>query len=421
MSKPPHPKPPKGRMPPGKKGGRAAEPEGGQAQGHEPLHAFAQARPQQGALRAQAAVLGRGSPFQPLPEPPGRAPYRLDLARLIPQQVAAMRDKGGMVLHMVGDTGGVRDPNPQTLVAQGLERDAARPGALGAPAFFYHLGDVVYFDGEASQYYPQFYEPYDHYPLPMMGIPGNHDGDLFDNGKRVNPEPSLATFVRNFCAQAPGQHSPDAGDASRTAMIQPNVYWTLLTPFATFVGLYTNVPEGGVVEKPQRDWLVGEMKSAATDQPLIVALHHPPFSFDNDHSGSSAMSALLAEAAQAAGRKPDIVFSGHVHNYQRFSVTDADGWLTPYIVAGHGGYHNLHKLPDVGGQPVITPYSAADAPGVVLERYVDDRFGFLRLEIDASTITLESYTVPRAHESWSRRPRLYDRMRFNWRTRALSD
>lgn len=48
--------------------------------------------------------------------------------------------------------------------------------------------------------------------------------------------------------------SPDAGDVSRTTVVQPNVFWTLETPFATIVGLYTNVPEGGQLDPTQQTW-----------------------------------------------------------------------------------------------------------------------------------------------------------------------
>src|SRR5690348_17748218 len=34
------------------------------------------------------------------------------------------------------------------------------------PAFLYHLGDVVYYYGEADRYYEQFYEPYKGYDAP---------------------------------------------------------------------------------------------------------------------------------------------------------------------------------------------------------------------------------------------------------------
>ncbi len=201
-------------------------------------------------------------------------------------------------------------------------------------------------------------------------------------------------------------------------MVQPNVYFTLNTPFATFVGLYTNVPEGGVVHQDQQDWFAGELAAADDKIPLIVAMHHPIHSLDTYHSGSKPMAKVLDAAVTASKRQPDIVFAGHVHNYQRFSVSDANG-ITPFIVAGHGGYHNLHKMARSGGQDLVTPYRAPNDPGVVLESYVDDRFGFLRLEISRDIIDLRCMTVPRPQESWSKAPKLYDRMRYNWRTRTI--
>ncbi len=384
-----------------------------------PQHRFGQPRASHPTPHSQQSPLFAGSPFQPLPAPTGQPPFRLDLAAIVPDAVAAMKKAGGMCLHMVGDTGGVQDPNPQTLVAAGMETDAAIAGPYGTPAFFYHLGDVVYFDGQAEQYLPQFYDPYAHYPLPIIGIPGNHDGDIMDDGTRTNPLPSLATFVRNFCAPTGGIKSPDAGEVDRTAMIQPNVYWTLLTPFATFIGLYTNVPEGGVVEPDQAAWFVGELEAASRDKPLILALHHPPQSLDVYHSGSKTMAALLADSTAKAKRTPDLVFSGHVHNYQRFSVADANGAVTPYIVAGQGGYHNLHKMVQVNKQPIVTPYKAPNDPNVTLESYDDDRFGFMRLEIGGGHVTVSTYTVPRTQESWQAPPKLFDQMVFDWKARKI--
>lgn len=384
-------------------------------------HRFGQPRPSSVAPQAQASPLYPGSPFQPLPAPTGPAPYRLDLAELIPDAVAAMHAAGGMTLHMVGDTGGIQDPNPQLMVAAGLEADAATAGPLGLPAFFYHLGDWIYFDGQAEQYVPQFYEPYTHYDVPMLGVPGNHDGDVFDDGTRTNPLPSLATFVRNQCAGQPGTHSPDAGESVRTAMIQPNVYFTLNTPFATIIGLYTNVPEGGVVEPDQEAWFVGELVHASRQLPVIVALHHPPYSLDVYHSGSAPMGALLARATAKAKRRPHLVCSGHVHNYQRFTVADPTGkGVTPYVVAGMGGYHNLHRMAAPGGQPIMTPYRAPGAPGVTLESCQDSQFGFLRLEISPDTITLASYGVGAPPRPAVVRPVLLDRMTYDWKTRRMA-
>ncbi len=382
-------------------------------------HQFGQRRPSSDPGHSQQSPLYSGSKTQPAPAPTGQPPFRLDLADIIPDAVKAMTKAGGMALHMVGDTGGVQDPTPQQLVANGLEQDAAVGGAYGPPGFFYHLGDVIYFDGEAKEYFPQFYQPYEHYPNPILAIPGNHDGDRYDRGKLVNDEPSLAPFVRNFCAASPGVRTAEAREATRTAMVQPNVYFTLNTPFATFVGLYTNVPEGGVVEPDQQEWLAGEMKAASVDIPLLLSLHHPIHSLDTYHSGSKAMAKVLADAMSASGRRPDMVFAAHVHNYQRFTITMPDGGITPFIVAGMGGYHNLHKMARDNGQDIVTPYRAPSEPGVILENYFDDRFGFLRLEIHDDLIDLRAMTVPRPQEKWSQGPRLFDRMRYDWRKRVI--
>ncbi len=152
-----------------------------------------------------------------MPPPTGAAPFRLDLADTRPDAVRAMTEAGGMALHMVGDTGGVQDPTPQQLVANGLEQDAGVAGDYGVPAFFYHLGDAIHFDGEARECFPQFYQLYEHYPNPILAIPGNHDGDRYDRGRPVNAESPLAPFVRNFCAAA-GVHTDKAREATRTAI-----------------------------------------------------------------------------------------------------------------------------------------------------------------------------------------------------------
>ncbi|MGC9270057.1 metallophosphoesterase family protein [Acidiphilium sp.] len=382
-------------------------------------HQFGTPMAEQRGVHSQMAPLSVGSGFQPLPPPTGAAPYRLDLASIIPDQVAAMRSSGGMCMHLIADTGGVLDPTPQELVAAGMITDAAIAGTYGKPAFAYHCGDVIYFDGQASRYYAQFYLPYEFYPLPILGIPGNHDGDIYDNGVVVDTVPSLTAFVNNFCAATAGTHTPEAMDIPRTAMTQPNVYFTLDTPFATFIGLYTNVPEGGEVQQDQRDWFAGELKAAAPDKPIIVAMHHPIHSLDAFHSGSATMAAVLAEAEAAAGVSAHMVFAGHVHNYQRFTETDAAGNQKPFIVAGFGGYHNLHRMARVNGQDIVAPFTPPDEPNVTLEAFVDDRFGFLRLDIDGEIIRVKSYSVPRPQESYRAPPRLRDTMALNWKTRRL--
>ncbi len=281
------------------------------------------------------------------------------------------------------------------------------------PSFFYHLGDVVYFNGEAKEYYPQFYAPYETYNIPIFAIPGNHDGDPGQTGA-----PSLEAFMTNFCAKE-ATITADAGDVNRDAMTQPNCYFTLQAPFVTIIGLYSNVPEGGRVEQDQADWFVGELKAAPKNKALIVAVHHPIYSLDNHHSGSQHMSDLLNQSFDTAKRTPDMVFSGHVHDYQRFTRNMGDKQV-PYIVAGCGGYWNLHTLRKASdGQALQTPIDVPDEKDVTLEAYVDDHHGFLKLSVDASQIHGEFYDVPRPHESWQRAPHRIDAFTLDWKKNVI--
>src|SRR5574337_150885 len=83
--------------------------------------------------------------------------------------------------HSVGDTGAAKASGPATesSVADMMSADISNGGS-NAPAFFFHLGDVVYYFGESQYYYDQFYEPYRAYDRPIFAIPGNHDGVLHD-------------------------------------------------------------------------------------------------------------------------------------------------------------------------------------------------------------------------------------------------
>lgn len=352
-------------------------------------------------------------PERPLPKPSGKAPYHLALdSVLTPQQLEAIQQSGRMIFHIAGDTGEVKSPEPQQIVADHMAADFQNAAASAPPAFFYHVGDVVYYYGEASQYYSQFYEPYQKYPAPILAIPGNHDGDI-----ATKSAISLAAFVQNFCAKKP-HLTKEAGDVSRDAMTQPNVYWTLDTPYATIIGLYTNVPEGGWMDDQQIAWFTEELTSAAKDKALLVALHHPIYSLDMFHSGSQYMSEKLDNAIQQSGRWPDLVLTGHVHNYQRFTRSSA-GRQVPYLVVGGGGYWHLHSMAkDAQGQPLPTPYPAQGSD-ITLESYCDDRHGYLLMEATSTEIRGSYYTVPRPQEAWSAPAQLLDSFTLNLQNHTL--
>jgi len=321
----------------------------------------------------------------------------LDVVLRNAAELKRITDAGKLVFHFVGDTGGVNGTEAQEAIAHAMEgqiQHAATPA--DRPAFFYHLGDVVYFNGLRHLYQPQFYEPYKYYPAPIFAIPGNHDGDTgVRRGDEPDTEPSLAGFMDNFCSVAPVHV-----DTYRETMTQPYVYWTLEAPFATIIGLYSNVDGSldgrGTIE--QQKWFEGQMARAPKDKCLLVAVHHPPYSLDASHGGSPDILAAIDRAVQSSGRYPDAVFSGHVHNYQRFTRETA-GRDIPYIVAGCGGYadgpKSVHQLQlDADRKPVPHERFPTTVAGVALEFYDAKNPGFLRITVDDKTLKGEYFVVP---------------------------
>jgi|HubBroStandDraft_1064217.scaffolds.fasta_scaffold02043_4 hypothetical protein len=337
-------------------------------------------------------------PFQPLPPPNGSAPYRYDLSQLLSAaDVQEITNAGVLVFHTVGDTGDYRGQQ-QTFVAEMMTQDAQNLPANNKPAFFYHLGDVIYFAGDIIRYPDNFYLTYKDYPGFIVAIPGNHDcqpDDPTDGPGDPNKTP-LDGWVQNFMAQDPSQPGSNKTGTARTPMDLPNVYWTFTTPFATIIGLFSNVGEDQAEIHPdQVAWFQGELKAADPNRALIVTIHHPPFSGDDEHSGSSVADQVLMSGFQATGRYPNLVLSGHVHNYQRFTnvVQGPKGQLQiPYVVAGAGGYTNLGPMQKVNGALPKVPLAVGS--GLTLVQYDASNFGFLRLTVSKTQIVGTYMSAP---------------------------
>jgi Icc-related predicted phosphoesterase len=344
-----------------------------------PLAKNSQAHP---GVNPLLPVGNRNVSFQPLPRPLGLPPYHYDLVENFPTIGEAIARDKKLVFHVVGDSGGVQDGEFQNNVAEQMIEDLTN-GKGAKPQFCYHVGDVVYFTGMKDDYYAQFYEPYAHYDIPILSIPGNHDGEVDD----PKVQRSLDGWVQYFM-QAHPDVDPLAKDAPRVQLNLPNVYWTLVTPFATIIGLYTNVPEGGSIDSTQQQWVTNEFATAPTDRSLILALHHPIYSFDVFHSGSSKMADVLENAIRDTGRVPNLVLSGHVHDYQRIEQAIAPGGPTPFIVTGNGGYHNLHAIHSKPGDKAVDT-------GAVLKYAAANSWGFMTLTVDNSKISGVTVQVDR--------------------------
>jgi len=339
----------------------------------------------------------------PVPEPipaPWASPPVLALDQVLdPSHVAQIQGAGSIVFHSVGDTGGVKDPSRQFAVADALSADlAGKTWQNGLPAFFYHLGDVVYYFGQEKYYYDQFYDPYREYNAPIFAIPGNHDGVLY-SGEGVPF--SLQPFYSNFCTQTP-THATIAAGVARTTMTQPGVYFTLDAPFVKIIGLYSNTSEGatqgvisgGAAGTAQLTFLEQQLANALAERnqgdvrALIIAIHHPPFTGSSQHTPNPAMLTDIDNACAQAGILPDVVLSGHSHLYERYTRVLQNRQI-PFVVAGMGGYFNLSTfITGKGGAKPIPPVTGTDASGnpLTLEAYNDTQWGFLRLTVSAASL-----------------------------------
>jgi Calcineurin-like phosphoesterase len=325
----------------------------------------------------------------------------LPLRIVLPEAAQAVEHSNKLVFHAIGDSGGVHGDDIQVAVAEAMEGQIKTAQESSKPAFLYHLGDVVYFNGQSQLYGAQFYEPYQYYPAAIFAIPGNHDGDTrVRSGDAPDTEPSLYGFMENFCAPQPHQIS-----AYRSTMTQPYCYWRLDAPLLNVIGLYSNV-EGTLDARStyeQQRWLEQQLTEAARqDCFILIAVHHPPYSLDKTHGGYADVGAAIDQAMERTGVIPHAVLSGHVHNMQRFTRR-YKGREIPYVIDGRGGYANndrlAHKMQkdDAGNYPQYPQavQSVHDASlDLSLEYYDQDNAGFLRLSVTKDEMTIESFSVP---------------------------
>lgn len=358
--------------------------------------------PSDAAAYKEIDQLNREHKLAPLPFPPprGGTEPRLTLQDVLGGNTEAIKtivNAGQLVFHATGDCGSTRGPRTQNEVADKMNSDFDESHDKEKPQFNLLLGDIVYSFGEAQYYYDQFYEPYRDYPAPILAVAGNHDG-------MVSPEAhtaSLAAFLRNFCADSCVVRS-EAGGLSRTAQIQPGVFFTFEAPFVRILALYSNTLEDpGVIADPnigtsQLNFLTAALTRVKSDKyagALVMVFHHPPYTASTSrHGWSTDLLSQIDTICQKVGVWPHAMLSGHAHNYQRFTRTRKDGTQIPYIVCGNGG-HNLLPLTKKGNPALRTPQiiqeSTAATDQVVLENYDDTNYGYLRIVATAEQFRIE--------------------------------
>jgi hypothetical protein len=345
---------------------------------------FANARP-----RRPGAARGSRNKVAPIPFPPPTPDPKalvLDLKDVVDAtEIAAIKNAKKIVFHTVGDTGGIRDGSAQqTLIAEAMEADFSG-NRDEQPAFFYHLGDVVYYNSEVENYMGQYFKPYQYYPAPILAIAGNHDSSESTSDKPGD----LSQFTKVFCDTAP---RPLVADFDRTSMIEPYVYFTLEAPYVKIIGLYSNNGEGPGILDPkgnqaQLQFLESEFKRAAKARPadsraVLVAVHHPLFSIGKDHGASPTMLEKVDKLMEKTGFIPDAFLSGHVHGFELF-IRQFKNREIPYIVCGTGGYNDDAHVKENIRLP------AQFSNGFSLAQFFDFQYGYMRITVDPNWLTAE--------------------------------
>lgn len=109
------------------------------------------------------------------------------------------------------------------------------------------------------------------------------------------------------------------------------------------------------ISGPEGQWLAEKLDHVPLDVDFVLLMfHHPPYTSSSDskafgggHSARSTEQALakMLEEKQAQARFRIVVFSGHVHNYERHE----HGGVT-YFVSGGGGAH-AYPIERAAGDP----------------------------------------------------------------------
>jgi acid phosphatase type 7 len=255
-----------------------------------------------GALLLDGVACTR-SHSQTAPEP---QPVELQLQVSAPFQFVAYGDSR---FHDPKDT---EAANP--AIRQALVQAIAKVN----PAFVSFGGDIVYngYDENDWKVFDRETAVWRENKIPIFPALGNHDlhGD---------PKIALANYFRRF---------PDLKDSR---------YYSVRAGSALLLVLDSSLDEIG---GPQGQWLAQMLDSVANDVDFVfLVFHHPPYTSSSDaktfgggHSVRPQEQGLakMLEARQQNLRARIVVFSGHVHNYERHK----HGGVT-YFVTGGAGAH----------------------------------------------------------------------------------
>ena len=196
------------------------------------------------------------------------------------------------------------------------------------PAFVSIGGDIVYHGDDAKDWRVWDAETagWREKGVPVYPVLGNHD---LSGGKLA-----LENYFQRF---------PE---------LKGSRYYSVRAGNALLLVLDSSISE---LSGPQGDWLASKLDGIPADVDFVfLLLHHPPYTSSSDekeygggHSARSEEQELgrMLEKRQASTRARFVVFSGHVHNYERHEHNGVT-----YFVSGGGGAH-AYRISRAPGDP----------------------------------------------------------------------
>jgi acid phosphatase type 7 len=258
------------------------------------------------------------------------------------------------------------DPRDTEAANAPVRQALVQAVANAHPAFICFTGDIVYrgadsddwkiFDKETSAWRDK--------EIPVFPALGNHE--LYGNEKVA-----LGNYFHRF---------PDLHD---------NRYYSVRAANALILVLDSSLDE---LSGPQGQWLTSKLDNLPADVDFVfLMLHHPPYTssapgmFGEGHTARSQeiVLAKMLEDRQLHTRARFIVFSGHVHNYERHE----HGGVT-YFVSGGAGAH-AYPIP----RAPTDPYQSKEI-----------NYHYLSVEVDRQqlTITMNRLQLVNGKEVWTK-------------------
>ena len=249
-------------------------------------------------------------------------------------------------------------------------------------AFLFLCSDVLYPVGDVNDYASKYYRPYQGYPGPIYGVPGNHDWYdglsafmyHFCGREDAPPLPTLDEDVaatgdsrwrvalRRLLWRGPADPLADELESMRglrgqvgqaQPVPQPGGHFVLDTRYLRLVCLDTGIR--GDIDAAQGKWLVRvsadpRPKMLLTGRPLVVDGAVDPCPIAGAPSGFDS----VLEVVHHAPFRYVASIGGDIHNYQRYPVR-VGGSVVQHVVSGGGGafMHATHLIPKLDPERVL--------------------------------------------------------------------